>query len=141
MTFEEARAAIAAQYNSADLAISLGSTSKTYSDIPFASKGLTHWVRLSIIHADSRQVGLGGVSSLHRYNGLLFFDIFIENGRGFQPASELAVKITTAFRRKRLGTPNCVQVYTSSGPKLMGQEENWTFYRVTCEFRFDDTEN
>ena len=64
----------------------------------------THWVRFTIIHAESRLRSWSGTTGNYDRRGIVFVQIFVPLGSGTRAASDLSLMVMDILEGKTFGT-------------------------------------
>ncbi len=111
------------EYTDPQLELS-NNVNQTYSDV---------WVRATIQSGQTNQASLGD-DPLYRAKGILYFQIFCKPNMGEGSSLEVADKIVSLFKSKRIGD---ILFFT---PELhrVGVEANW--YQINLTFKYQREE-
>ncbi len=104
----------------------------------FAS-GTNNWIRFTIRNADTDQFALGSVNS--RTIGIVYFQIYIQAGKGIAAARGIANSISSIFRGVvdngvRYGIPEFMAKDGIKGD--IGKLDGWHQSIVTVSFSFEE---
>lgn len=117
MNFEDATAAILEEFATAWV----NTTPVAWPNIPFDPPENASWVRVTVLHAEARQVSLGS-AKVYRRPGVVIVQVFVPEATAGQPALALADQVVTALQGKQL--TGGVQLQTASirevGPDQRG---------------------
>ncbi len=131
MSFADERAAIEGRF-----AANWSATTVKYENIPFTVPA-TSWVALTIRSGVGNQISLGN-SPLHRYQGVVFVDIFAPPEGGTEAAKTLADTAEAIFRNASFNQGNSGQLlFRTPYLNVVGERNGWFQLSLTCPYHRD----
>ncbi|MCP3684777.1 MAG: hypothetical protein GY861_19080 [bacterium] len=91
-------------------------------------------LELSIIDGITNRMNLGNTNRLHRYEGFININIYVEKGKGTRYAKELADAVSGIFRDQLFNGVLC----RSPSLARLGNVGGWFQYTVSIPFQFDE---
>lgn len=96
----------------------------------------THWVRMSIFEADSRQHEIGCPTPQFREEGLVIFQVFAPRNKGDGQALTLADSIGNIFRKQKVIYTNGRAIFRAPQRRQVGPTSDGDWYQVNVSIPY-----
>lgn len=109
-------------------------TPVAWPNVKFDPDEYEEWVRLVVLNGDANQASMGNDVNLHRFQGTVVVQIFVEPNSGAKRARELADTVCNMFRGKYVDN----LLFRTPSQVVIGVVEGRYQINVNCPFHRDD---